>query len=64
MGVFNHATNRMIKKSDTLILSYLHKIVKFDVAKFFTNLKNSVYLLIHLFFLIMVFYKIFLSLHV
>mgnify|MGYP006998678936 CR=1 FL=1 len=50
MGVFNHATNRMIKKSDTFILLYLHKIVKFDVAKFFTNVKNSVYLLIHLFF--------------
>ena len=50
MGVFNHATNRMIKKSDTFILSYLHKIVKFDFAKFFTNVKNSVYLLIHLFF--------------
>lgn len=32
MGVFNHATNRMIKKSDTLILLYLHKIVKFNSA--------------------------------
>jgi len=32
IGEFNHATNRMIKKSDTLILPYLHKIVEFNSA--------------------------------